>query len=129
MKDFQYTGKCNHRHSQESNSCNYFKVFKGNLRTSNYYLFIDSDETDLKYIIDTTRVVKSRDWENPGSNKIYLNDKIDFYDDTSAVVFIHFNKANAKAVLVSAPKNFKMYDLNYDYFRTNDCNLIFKAWY
>ena len=60
---------------------------------------------------------------------IYLNDKIDLYDDTSAVVFIHLNKANAKAVLVSVPKNFKMYDLNYDYFRTNYCNLILKAWF
>lgn len=129
LKDFQYGGKCNHRHSQDSHSCNNFKIFKGNLRKSNYYLLIDSDENDLKYIIDTTRVVKSRDWEKTSSDMIYLNDKIDFYDDTSAVVFIHFNKANAKAVLVSVPKNFEMYDLNYDYFRTNDCNLIFKAWF
>lgn len=130
LKDFQYGGKCNHKHSQDQHSCNYFKVFKGNLRSSNYYLLIDSDEkNDLEYIIDTTRVVKGRFWENPGSDKILLNDKINFYDDTSAVVFIHFNKPNVKAVLVSVPKNFKMYNLNYDYFTTNDCNLILKAWY
>lgn len=130
LKDFQHGGKCNHRHSQDSHSCNYFKVFKGNLRSSNYYLLIDSGEkNDLEYIIDTTRVVKGRMWENPGSDKIYLNDKINFYDDPSAVVFIHFNKPKVKAVLVSVPKNFNMHNLNYDYFRTNDCNLILKAWY
>ena len=93
-------------------------------------MLIDSDEkNDLEYIIDTTRVVKGRYWENPGSDKIYLNDKIDFYDDTSAVVFIHFNRANVRAVLVSVPNNFNINNLNYDYFRTNDCNLILKAWY
>ncbi|MEE0934822.1 MAG: hypothetical protein U0L42_04035 [Methanobrevibacter sp.] len=130
LKDFQHGGKCNHRHSQDSHSCNYFKVFKGNLRSSNYYLLIDSSEkNDLEYIIDTTRVVKGRMWENPESDKIYLNDKINFYDDPSAVVFIHFNKPKVKAVLVSVPKNFNMHNLNYDYFRTNDCNLILKAWY
>lgn len=130
LKDFIYGGKCNHNHGQDSHSCNYFKVFKGNLKTSNYYLLIDSKEkNDLEYIIDTTRVVKERPWESIDSDMIYLNDKISFYDDTSAVVFIHFNKANAKAVLVSVPKNFKMYNLNYDYFRTNDCDLILKAWF
>ena len=130
IKDFQYGGKCNHKHSQDDHSCNYFKIFKGNLKKSKYYLLIDSDEkNDLEYIIDTTRVVKGRYWENPGSDKIYLNDKIDFYDDTSAVVFIHFNRANVRAVLVSVPNNFNINNLNYDYFRTNDCNLILKAWY
>ena len=129
LKDFQHGGKCNHRHSQNSHSCNYFKIFKGNLKTSNYYLLIDSEEiNDLEYVIDTTRVVKARPWETPDSDIIYLNDKINFYDDTSAVVFIHFNKPHVKAVLVSVPKNFNMYNLNYDYFRTNDCDLILRAW-
>lgn len=129
LKDFQYGGICNHKHSQDRHSCNYFKIFKGNLKTSDYYLLIDSNEdNDLKYILDTTRIVKSRSWENIESNEIYLNDKINFYDDTSAVVFIHFDKPNVKAVLVSVPKNFKMNNLNYDYFRTNDCDLILKAW-
>ena len=80
-------------------------------------------------MVDTTRVVKARFWESPSSEIIYLNDKINFYDDTSAVVFVHFNKANAKAVLISTPKTFKINDLNYDYFTTNECNLILKAWY
>ncbi len=130
IKDFQYEGKCNHKHSQDRHSCNYFKIFPVNLKKSDYYLLIDSEQSkDLKYIIDTTRVVKQRYWQNPGSDKIYLNDKISFYDDSSAVVFIHFNKPHVKAVLVSVPKNFKMHDLNYDYFRENTCNFILKAWY
>ena len=128
--DFQYEGKCNHKHSQDKHSCNYFKIFPGNLKKSSYYLLIDPEQSkDLKYFIDTTRVVKQRYWETPGSDEIYLNDKISFYDDSSAVVFIHFNKPHVKAVLVSVPKNFKMYDLNYDYFRENNCNFILKAWY
>ncbi len=130
LKDFQYEGKCNHKHSQDKHSCNYFKVFPANLKKSSYYLLIDPQQRkDLKYIIDTTRVVKQRYWENPGSDKIYLNDKISFYDDSSAVVFIHFNKPHVKAVLVSVPKNFKMHDLNYDHFRENNCNFILRAWY
>ena len=130
IKDFQYEGKCNHKHSQDRHSCNYFKIFPVNLKKSDYYLLIDSEQSkDLKYIIDTTRVVKQRYWQNPGSDKIYLNDKISFYGDSSAVVFIHFNRPHVKAVLVSVPKNFKMHDLNYDYFRENTCNFILKAWY
>ena len=130
IKDFQYEGKCNHKHSQDKHSCNYFKIFPGNLKKSSYYLLIDPEQSkDLKYFIDTTRVVKQRYWETPGSDEIYLNDKISFYDDSSAVVFIHFNKPHVKAVLVSVPKNFKMYDLNYDYFKENNCNFILKAWY
>ena len=130
ISEFQYGGKCNHKHDQNKHSCNYFKIFKGNLEKSNYYLLINpKDNGDLKYIIDTTRVVKQRPWQTPDSENINLNGQINFYDDTSAVVFIHFNKPNVKAVLVSVPKNFKMYNLNYDYFRTNDCNLIVKAWF
>ncbi len=130
IKDFQNDGKCNRNHKQNIHSCNYFKVFKGNLRASNYYLLIDEDEKyNLKYYIDTTRVVKLRFWESVNTDKISLNDKINFYDDTSAVVFIHFNKANAKAVLVSVPKSFDRNKLKYDYFRTNECDFILKAWY
>lgn len=129
ISDFINGGKCNHKHSQDKYSCNYFKIFKGNVKKSDYYLLIEpTQRKDIKYMIDTTRVVKSRYFETPESDKIYLNDKINFYDDTSAVVFIHFDKPKAKAVLVSVPKTFKMRDLNYDYFRTNDCNLILKAW-
>ena len=129
IKDFQYPGKCNHKHDQSKYSCNYFKVFKGNLRKSNYYLLIDSKEKNINYVVDTTRVAKQRDWQSPLSNRICINDEFSFYEDTSAVVFIHFDKPNIKAVLVSVPKNFDRNKLNYDYFRTNDCNLILKAWY
>ena len=80
-------------------------------------------------MIDTTRVVKQRPWQTTSSNKIFLNNEINFYDDTSAVVFIHFNQPKTKALLVSVPKNFDYKKLNYDYFRTNDCHFILKAWY
>ena len=129
IKDFQNDGKCNRNHNQEENSCNYFKVFNSNLRSSNYYLLIDNDEKDLKYYIDTTRVVKERYWQSTHSDTIFINNEINFYDDTSAVVFIHFNHPQTKAVLVSVPKNFDRNYLNYDYFTTNNCEFIMKAWY
>lgn len=130
LKDFQNEGSCNHNHDQNSHSCNYFKTFKGNLRASNYYLLIDEEEKyDLKYFIGSTRVVKEKSWETVISSEIYLNDKIDFYDDTSAIVFIHFNHPKAKALLVSVPKTFDKNKLNYDYFRTNECEFILKVWY
>ena len=44
IKDFQNDGKCNHEHSQNTHSCNYFKIFKGNLKSSNYYLIINENE-------------------------------------------------------------------------------------
>ena len=128
IKDFQYQGKCNHRHNQDKYSCNYFKIFEGNLRKSNYYLLLDSKD-NINYIVDTTRAAKQKGWQSPSSDKICINDEINFYDDTSAIVFIHFDKPNTKAVLVSVPKNFDRNKLNYDYFRINDCNLILKAWY
>ncbi|WP_405267308.1 hypothetical protein [Methanobrevibacter sp.] len=129
LKDFQSEGKCNRNHDQSSNSCNYFKVFKGNVKNSNYYLLLDDGEYNLKYIIDTTRVVKARYWQTATSDVICLNDKIDFYDDDSAVVFIHFNKPQTKALLVSVPKNFDRDKLEYDYFRTNECEFILRAWF
>lgn len=129
IKDFQNEGKCNHRHDQKTHSCDYFKVFKGNLRKSDYYLLIDSKEKKVSYFVDTTRVAKERDFKSPISNRIYLNDEFSFYEDTSAVVFVHLDKPNAKAVLVSVPKSFDKNKLNYDYFKINDCNLILKAWY
>ena len=129
MKDFQNDGKCNHNHDQSSNSCNYFKIFKGNLKKSDYYLLLDDSEDNMKYIVDTTRVVKERYWQNPTSDCIHLNDEINFYDDTSAVVFIHFNKPHAKALLVSVPKNFDRDKLEYDYFTTNECEFVLRGWY
>ena len=130
MKDFQDEGKCNRNHGQDSHSCNYFKIFKGNFKSSNYYLLVDSSEINhLKYIIDTTRAPNTGHWEKTMSKSISLNDKIEFYGDESAVVFIHFDKPNAKALLVSVPKNFERKKLDYDYFRTNECQFIVKTWY
>ena len=129
LKDFQNPGKCNHKHNQDKDSCTYFKVFEGNLRKSDYYLLIDSKQKDISYFVDTTMVAKGKDWQTPISNRIYINDEFSFYGDSSAVVFIHLDKPHAKAVLVSVPKGFDKRNLNYDYFRTNDCNLILKAWY
>ena len=130
LKDFQNDGKCNRNHDQNSHSCDYFKVFKGNLRAFDYYLLIDEDEKyDLNYFMGSTRLVKDKSWEPVRYDEIYLNNKIEFYDDTSAIIFIHFDKPNAKAVLVQLPKRFDENNINYDYFRTNDCEFILKAWY
>lgn len=130
IKDFGNGGKCNHNHDQDSHSCSYFKIFKGNLKSSNYYLLIDGSETeDLKYMVDTTRVVKGRYFESCISDCIYLNDKISFYDDDSAVVFIHFDKPKAKAVLVCVPKDFDREKMEYDYFKINECEFVLKGWY
>lgn len=129
LKDFQLEGKCNRNHDQDSHSCNYFKVFKGNLRASDYYLLTDErEQNELKYYMDSTRVVKSKSWQPIYDDVIYLNDEINFYDDSSSIVFIHLDKPDAKAVLVSVPKNFDRNNLKYDYFRTNECELILKAW-
>lgn len=129
IKDF-HNGKCNKNHDQNLTSCNYFKIFPKNLKNSNYYLLVDEGEKyDLKYIIETTRIAKERPWQTTLSERIYLNDKIDFYDDDSAVVFVHLNKPDAKAVLVSVPKDFNEDFLKYPYFKTNECKFILKAWY
>lgn len=125
IKDFENEGKCNHNHDQNSHSCNYFKIFRENVKKSDYYLLVDDD---VKYIVDTTRVVKERYWEQ-SPDVIDLNEKISFYDDDSAVVFIHFNKPHARALLVSVPKTFDKNKLEYDYFRTNECEFVLKAWY
>ena len=130
IRDFKNEGKCNHNHDQTEASCNYFKIFEGNLKKSDYYLLVDdSQQYDLKYTIGSTRVVKQMPWENAMSDCIYLNNKIEFYDDTDAIVFIHFNQPKAKAVLIGVPKNFDEDKLEYDYFTTNDCRLILRAWY
>lgn len=128
LKDFGVNGKCNKHHDQEKNSCNYFKVFPGNLKSADYYLLVRDGSYETKYIVDTTRVVKDKEWQTAVSDEIYLNDKIEFYDDNSAIVFVHINKPDAEAVLVSVPKNFDESLLKYDYFRTNDCQFIIKAW-
>lgn len=130
IKDFQTKGKCNKHHSQDENSCNYFKVFKSNVKSSDYYLLVDDDEKyDLSYIIGSTRVVKDQYWKKVNTDKLYLNNQIEFYDDTSAVVFLHLDKPDAKTVLVSVPKSFDDDYLDYDYFKTTECEFIMTAWY
>ena len=130
IKDFQNVGKCNHNHDNTTHSCNYFKIFKGNLKKSDYYILIGDDEISrLNYFVDTTKDKGLGGWNPVDRNRIYLNDKINFENDTSEVVFIHFDRKDAKAVLVSVPKGFDKEKLNYDNFRVNDCELILKAWY
>lgn len=130
IKSFENGGKCNKHHSQDRCSCNYFKAFPGNLKKSDFYLLIDTtEEYDLSYIVDTTRVVKDKYWKTAMSDAICINDEFEFYDDNSAVVFIHLDKPHPKALLVSVPKNFDKNLLEYDYFRTNDCEFVIKAWY
>ncbi len=130
IKDFKSNGKCNHAHKQDLHSCNYFKTFKGNLKYCDYYLIADEDEVyNLEYMVDTTKMLKHEGWQTMPSEKIYLNDKFDFYGDKDAIVFVHLNKKNPKAVIVSVPKDFDKNNLKYDYFRANECKFIFKGWY
>ncbi|MBQ2665511.1 hypothetical protein [Methanobrevibacter sp.] len=131
LKDFESEGKCNKHHNQDEYGCNYFKVFEANLKKSDYYLLIDdSEKYDLSYIVDETSFDSADSWKTAISNRIYLNDEIEFYeDDTSAIVFVHLDKPNPKALLVSVPNDFDRNLLEYDYFRTNDCEFILKAWH
>ena len=129
--DFLNNGKCNHNHNQKDHSCNYFKIFPGNLKKTDYYLlFDDSENHECEYSIDTTHF-KSYTGKRVTNTKIYLNnDLMDFFEgnDTSAVVFIHLNKKDTKAVLVGVPKDFNKNKLNYNYFVTQTCDFTIKAW-
>ena len=130
LKDFQNPGKCNHNHDNKNNSCNYIKIFKGNLKKSDYYILIDdSEKYSCKYFFDTTLDKHYDGWQRVDENRIYLNDKLDFFNTSSEIVFVHFDKKDVKAVIVSVPKNFDKKNLKYNYFRTNDCKFILKAWY
>ena len=130
LKSLENEGKCNRHHPQDKHSCNYFKVFPGNLKKSDYYLLIDdSEEHDLSYIVETTKADEDMNWKTTISDSIHLNDEIDFYDDKSAVVFVHLDKPHPKALLVSVPKDFNRDFLKYDDFRTNECEFVIKACY
>lgn len=130
LKSLENEGKCNRHHPQDKHSCNYFKVFPDNLKKSDYYLLIDdSEEHDLSYIVETTKAYEDMNWKTTISDSIHLNDEIDFYDDKSAVVFVHLDKPHPKALLVSVPKDFNRDFLKYDYFRTNECEFVIKACY
>ena len=128
--DFSNDGKCNHNHNQKDHSCNYLKLFKGNLKKTDYYLLVNDDELlNCKYSIDTTHF-KSNAAKTP-SNIIYLNNEFKGLfesNETSSVVFIHFNKNDVKAVLVGVPKDFDKNKLNYNYFTTQTCEFVITAW-
>lgn len=129
--DFSIDGKCNHNHNQKDHSCNYFKLFKGNLKKTDYYLlFDDSEEFECEYMIDDTHS-KSYSGQRVTNTRIYLNDKLsEFFDfnNSSSIVFIHLDKKDAKAVLVGVPKDFDENKLNYNYFTTQTCEFKINAW-
>ena len=131
VDDFSTEGKCNHNHDQKYYSCNYLKLFKKNLKDFDYYLLIDdSEKNNVEYYIDTTHY-KEYNNERITNNKIYLNNKFNSLfegEETSSIIFIHFNKKNIKAVLVAVPKDFDKNKLKYDYFIMQPCNFIIKAW-
>ena len=131
-KDFTIEGKCNHDHNQKDHSCNYFKLFRNNLKSSDYYLLLDSSEKyNVKYSYDTTHFKVMGDGQTVTNTRIYLNNEFKSLfniNESSSVIFIHFNKKNTKAVLVSVPKDFDKSKLEYDYFITQPCNFIIKAW-
>ena len=130
--DFLSDGKCNHDHNQKHHSCNYLKLFKGNLKSLDYYLlFDDSEENNVKYSIDTTHFKNRGDGKIVSKTEIYLNNdfsKLFEGGESSSVIFIHLNKKDAKAVLVGVPKQFDKNKLNYNYFTTQECDFIIKAW-
>lgn len=129
--DFSTDGKCNHNHKQKDYSCNYFKLFKGNLKKTDYYLlFDDSEKLECEYSIDDTHF-KSHNGQRVTNTKIYLNNELNElfdFNDSSCIVFIHINKKDAKAVLVGVPKDFDKDKLNYNYFTTQPCEFKIKAW-
>ncbi len=129
--DFLNNGKCNHNHNQKDYSCNYFKVFKGNLKKTDYYLLLDdSEKLENKYSIDTTHF-KSYNSKSISNTNIYLNNELkELFEgnETSSVVFIHFDKKDTKAVLVGVPKDFDKSKLKYNYFTTQTCDFVIKAW-
>ena len=129
--DFSVDGKCNHNHNQKDHSCNYFKLFKGNLKKTDYYLLFDEREKlECEYCIDDTHY-KSYKGQSVTNTKIYLNEKLkESFDvnDSSSIVFIHLNKNDVKAVLVGVPKDFDKNKLNYNYFTTQTCEFKIKAW-
>lgn len=129
--DFLNDGKCNHNHNQKDHSCNYFKIFKGNLKKTDYYLLLNNSEVpESKYSIDTTHF-KNYKYKSTSNTKIYLNNELkELFEgnESSSIVFIHFDKKDTKAVLVGVPKDFDKSKLNYNYFTTQKCDFIIKAW-
>ena len=97
----------------------------------NIELLLSQSADNLKWCMDNTRI-KLPVVESVTSNKIYLNNRINLefpIVDFSSIMFIHFNKKDVKALLVCVPKDFDKSKLDYDYFRTNNCEFILKGWY
>ena len=130
--DFSLEGKCNHNHNQDKYSCSYFKIFKNNLKTLDYYLLFDESEVNsVKYSYDTTHYKSFGEGITAAKTVVNLNDDLKntfSFNDSSSIVFVHLNKKDAKAVLVGVPKDFDKSKLSYDYFITQPCNFIIKAW-
>ena len=131
IDDFQIPGKCNQNHDLKEYSCNYLKIFNKNLKSSDYYLLFDeSEKNNIEYSIDTTHF-KSKEMKPVTNTKIHLNDELKStfeMNESSSIVFIHMNKKNAKAVLISVPKDFDRSKLNYNYFTTQTCEFTIRVW-
>lgn len=126
--DFLNEGKCNHDH--EDYSCGYFKIYKSNLKKMDYYLiFDDGEKYNVKWSLDST--LHKKYLENTvTSTYINLNNEIasNFGDESSSIIFVHLNKKNTKAVLVGVYKDYDKNKLTYEYFTTQPCEFIIKAW-
>ena len=86
--------------------------------------------TKIEYSIDTTHF-KSKEMKPVTNTKIHLNDELKStfeMNESSSIVFIHMNKKNAKAVLISVPKDFDRSKLNYNYFTTQTCEFTIRVW-
>ena len=93
-------------------------------------LLDESEKNSIRYAIDTTHF-KENNGKLASKTSIYLNDELSSLfevNDTSSIVFIHLDKKDAKGVLVAVPKNFDKGKLKYDYFTTQTCEFVLKAW-
>ena len=97
-----------------------------------YYLLFDEIEVNnVKYSYDTTHYKSFGEGTTAAKTAVNLNDDLKntfSFNDSSSIVFVHLNKKDAKAVLVGVPKDFDKSKLSYDYFITQPCNFIIKAW-
>lgn len=129
INSFQNNGKCNQYHIGE-HSCNYFKIFKSYLKTTDYYLLFDENSyNDVYYSLDTTLIPSIS--KKVTNDVIKLNNEIEnkliFSED--GIIFVHTNKEDVKAVLVGVPKDFDKKYLKYEYFISNQCEFTLKTSY
>lgn len=129
INKFVNDGSCNNYHIGE-HSCNYFKIFKSYLKTTDYYLLFDENSyKDVYYSLDSTLIPSIP--KKVTTDKIRLNEAIEskllFSED--GIIFIHTNKEDVKAVVVGVPKDFDKKYLKYDYFISSECKLTLKTSY